>query len=42
MIFENLVVAVVQRVWDGLGQAPAWLAFESQIDKVVIVREASS
>ena len=40
-IFDKLS-AVVQRVWDGLGQAPAWLAFESQIDKVVIIREASS
>jgi hypothetical protein len=27
-------VAIVQRVWDGLSQAPAWLAFESQIDKL--------
>ena len=26
--------AIVQRVWDGLGQAPAWLAFESQIGKL--------
>ena len=26
--------AIVQRVWDGLGQAPAWSAFESQIDKL--------
>ena len=26
--------AIVQRVWDGLGQAPAWMAFESQIDKL--------
>ena len=41
MIFDSLG-AVVQRVWDGLGQAPAWLAFESQIDKIVITREAST
>ena len=26
--------AKVQRVWDRLRQAPAWLAFESQIDKL--------
>ncbi len=26
--------AIVQRVWDGLGQAPAWSAFESQIIKL--------
>jgi hypothetical protein len=25
---------IVQRVWDGLGQAPAWTAFESQIDQL--------
>ena len=25
---------IVQRVWDGLGQAPAWRAFESQIDQL--------
>lgn len=26
--------AIVQRIWDSFGQAPAWLAFESQIDKL--------
>jgi hypothetical protein len=26
--------AIVQRVWDSLGQAPAWRAFESQIDQL--------
>ena len=41
VIFDEKA-AIVQRVWDGLPAAPAWLAFESQIDKVVIVREASS
>lgn len=26
--------AIVQRAWDALGNAPAWTAFESQIDKL--------
>ena len=26
--------AIVQRAWDGLGNAPAWIAFNSQIDKL--------
>ena len=26
--------AIVQRAWDALGTAPAWTAFESQIDKL--------
>ena len=26
--------AIVQRVWDNLSVAPAWIAFESQIDKL--------
>ena len=26
--------AIVQRVWDSLRNAPAWIAFESQIDKL--------
>jgi hypothetical protein len=26
--------AIVQRVWDGLSHARAWIAFESQIDKL--------
>ena len=29
-------VASVQRIWDSLGQAPAWRAFESQIDKLTV------
>jgi hypothetical protein len=33
--FPEEHAAIVQRVWDGLGQAPAWLAFESQIAKLV-------
>ena len=28
--------AIVQRAWDDLGNAPAWSAFESQIDKLAI------
>lgn len=27
-------VAIVQRVWDSLANAPAWRAFETQIDKL--------
>jgi hypothetical protein len=26
--------AIVHRIWNNYGQAPAWLAFESQIDKL--------
>ena len=28
------VAAIVQSAWDALGNAPAWTAFESQIDKL--------
>lgn len=28
--------AIVQRIWDSFGQAPAWRAFESQIDKLAV------
>lgn len=35
--------AIVRRVWDGMSRAPAWIAFESQIDKLADrYQEASS